>query len=132
MQEIKNMRAICDKLKFQIKVGDDIQEDQGGKQPERDTVGVKYVKQVCGKEFELKPAKLKETAREIQETANVIKYQLQIDEEVIKNKIWRGQALAFKTEIQKFYTKREFQKINDLNQRKQHPTGSRFSDHITI
>lgn len=63
--------------------------------------------------------------------ANVVRQQLQTEEE-LKIKIWREQALAFKTEIQKFQTKGEFRKINDLNQRKQHTTDSQISNLMRI
>ena len=109
---------ICNELKLQIKVWEVIQENLGGKQAERDSVACKYVTKVCGEELEPKPAKLNQLTRieqEILEIANVVKQQIQTDEEELKNKIWREQAMALKTEIQNFQTKGEFRKINDLN-----------------
>ena len=107
IQKVEGLRAICNELKFKMKAWEDIQsvqEVQGGKQAERDTVRFNYMTKVFGKESEPKPVKLnklKEIEQEILEIANVIKQQLQTDEEELKNKIWREQALAFKTEIQK-------------------------------
>ena len=129
------MITIRNELKFQIKVWEAIQEILGGKQAERDTIGFKCVTKVCEEELEPKPAKLHQLTRieeEILEIANIVKQQLQTDEEELKNKIWREQAISFKTEIQIFQTKGEFRKINDLNQRRLHTTDSRFSSHMMI
>ena len=136
-QEVENLKAICNELTFQVKVWEDIQsvpEVQGGKQAEGDSVRFNYMTKVFGKESGPKPVKLNkltEIEQEILEIANVAKQQLQTDEEELKIKIWREQDLAFKTEIQKFQTKGEFRKINDLNQRKQHTTDSQFSSNMT-
>lgn len=135
VQEVEKLGAICNELKLQIKVWEDIQEGQGEKQAERDTIGFKYVKKVGGKESKLKLAKLNkltEIQQEIQETADVVKQQLESDEKELKNKIWREEAMAFKTAIQRFQTKGEFCKINDLNQRRQHLIDSQFLNHMRI
>ena len=108
IQDVENLIIICNELKFQIKDLEAIQEILGGKQAERDTVGFKYVTKVCGEELEPKPAKLNQLTsieQENLEIANIVKQQLQTDEEELKNKIWRVQAMAFKTEIQIFQTK---------------------------
>ena len=69
---------------------------------------------VYGKDSQPKPAKLNkltEIEHDILESANVVNQQLQNYEEEFKNKMWREQAVTFKTKIQKFQAKENLGKL---------------------